>query len=82
MMHPVHQRIGELSALSRRRNLTYHENKELDQCLKVNENMCFEAARITNLSLIAYETNDVLWQHEICAEQERFEKWIGGGNAH
>lgn len=71
MLHPVHQRIAELSVLSRRRDLNYNEKKEFEQCLKVNESMAYDDAKITNLSLIAFETNDIEWQHEICAQVEK-----------
>lgn len=62
--------MAELSVLSHSRNLTHNEKKELEQCLKINEVLAYEEAKLKNLSLIAFEANDIEWQHEICARIE------------
>jgi hypothetical protein len=74
LLHPVHQRLAELTILSAQRELTFNEDKEWRQCLQVNLSLCYEAAKIVNLSYIAYEINDVDWQHTICSKQEDFVK--------
>jgi hypothetical protein len=71
MMHPVHQRLAELSAISSKRAFSLSEAVEFNQCLKANLSMAYEDAKIRNLSVIASECNDVDWQHEICARIEK-----------
>lgn len=69
----VHQRMAELSRLQRRRPLTVDEEVEMEQCLHINEDYAYKLSSLENLSLIAYEVNDVAWQHEICANIEKLE---------
>jgi hypothetical protein len=68
---PVHQRLAELWTLHGKRELTAEEFKEIEHCLTVNANYCWEMAMLENMSLLASMTRDTAWQHEICAEIER-----------
>lgn len=73
MLHPVHQRIAELSLINRRRPLSLREEEDFKNCLRVNETMAYEEAKLKNLSFIAFEANDTDWQHDICARIEEME---------
>lgn len=65
---PAHQRMAELRAKQKLHGLTSEEQKELDICLDWNVKYCWTVAMLYNQSLIASMTDDVDWQHHICAE--------------
>lgn len=71
---PAHQRLAELTLKSKsKEGITMAELKEMQQCLDVNVRHVQAAAKFHNLSLLASETDDVEWQHEICAAIDKFE---------
>lgn len=70
---PFHQRLAELYVINKRRPLTTEEMLELQHCLAANVHYCWEMAYLANMSLLASMTNDVDWQHEICAEIDALE---------
>lgn len=71
-VHTVHQRLAELWAKKKKRGyLTEKEKEELEMCLDWNVTYCWNIARLRTLSFLAHETNDVEWQHQICAEIDR-----------
>lgn len=77
-IHPIHQRMAEITRrLDRDLDLTPETRlklqSELLQCLRANESLCTKMARIHNLSILASETNDIEWQHELCAEIEQLQ---------
>jgi len=72
---PIHQRLAELWTISGGRSLTTEEKAELDLCLRANALYVWKAVKLENLSLLATETRDVEWQHEVC---ERMEKLTHG----
>lgn len=55
---------------SNERALTAEEMSELKICLDANMNKCRKVARLKNLSLLASQTDDTDWQHEICSQLE------------
>ncbi|BCJ86433.1 DUF7667 family protein [Effusibacillus dendaii] len=73
-MWVVMQRLAELWTINKKRPLTEDEMKEMEQCLEANAKRAWKLATLENLSLVASMTNDMEWQHEICAEIEKLEK--------
>ena len=68
-MWGVHQRMAELwNIQSNQRALTVEEMEELKICLDANLIKCRKVARLKNLSLLASQTDDVDWQHELCSQ--------------
>jgi hypothetical protein len=70
---PCHQRLAELFLLYKRRTLTAEEVMEMQHCLAANAKYCWEMAYLENMSLLASMTNDMNWQHEICADIDALE---------
>ena len=70
----VHQRMAELRIKQKQRGLNKKEKLELDQCLDWNVTYCWKAALLLNCSLLASETNDMGWQHEICEQIEKHQR--------
>lgn len=68
---PIHQRMAELWTVSTSRALTLEEKAEMDLCLRANAQYVWKAIKLTNLSLLASETHDTEWQHEVCARMEK-----------
>lgn len=73
MLMPYHQRLAELRTLKKSRKLTEQEESDFDYCLHINESYVWRMVKLENLSLLASETNDYEWQHEICAQIERLQ---------
>ncbi|MBO8165098.1 MAG: hypothetical protein H0Z34_15555 [Brevibacillus sp.] len=67
----VDQRICELWTINKRRPLTDDEMTEFIHCMDAHLKRAWEIAKLKNLSLVASMTNDVKWQHELCAKLER-----------
>jgi len=72
-MIPAHQRLAELSTINQRRQLTAEELQEVAHCLTLNAWYVWERIKLETLSLLASETADVEWLHEICARIEALE---------
>ncbi|MMZ45209.1 hypothetical protein D1872_68040 [compost metagenome] len=71
----VYQRIAELRMMQMRCfkqgiNLPDAEQLELGTCLDRIVNNQWAKAILYNKSFFAHESNDVDWQHEICADLE------------
>lgn len=75
-MRGVHERLAELYMVGQKRPLTNEETLELNICMKANAEWIWKMNKLKTLSLLASQTNDMDWQHEICA---RIEKLIGIG---
>ena len=73
-MSVVADRFIELSIAEKYRRLTKTERYEKNECLKYLENQQWKLAKLKNLSLMAHMTDDIEWQHKICAEIERLER--------
>lgn len=69
-MLPMHQRMAELWILNRTRPLNESELAEMQHCLKLNMDFVWKMAELQNKSLIASMTDDVKWQHQLCANIE------------
>lgn len=72
-MNVVADRFIELMLASRRRELEVMELRELGECIAYLDRHRWKLTRLYNLSLLASMTDDVEWQHEICAEIETLE---------
>lgn len=72
-MWTVHQRMAELYNINRMRQLTDKEMDEMAICVQANFNRVWEVAKLKNLSYLAHMTDDVEWQHELCAKLEKLE---------
>ena len=70
---PFHVRLAELWVLQRRRNLNEAELLEMTHCLMANAKYCWDVVTLQNLSLLAYEAQDMAWVQEICAQIEAIE---------
>lgn len=70
-MNTVAERFIELCIIERRRALTQQEVYELNEALDYLENLEWEKSKLKNLSYIASLTNDIEWQHEICAKLDK-----------
>ncbi|MCJ7839952.1 hypothetical protein MUB24_03295 [Lederbergia sp. NSJ-179] len=70
-MNLVAERFIELSVLQKHRRLTRSEKQDLNIALKHLEKLEWRKAKLKNLSLVASISNDVDWQHEICAKLEK-----------
>lgn len=69
-------RLAELFTLKQKRELTYSETLEFNHCLQMNQNYYYCRAKLEELSYQASETNDMDWQHEICARIEELEETV------
>ena len=72
-MNIVAERFIELCIHGKHRRLSRVERFEKQECLKYLERRFWELAKLKNLSLMAGMTEDVDWQHELCAEIEKLE---------
>lgn len=72
-MNIVAERFIELCIHEKNRRLSIVERFEKQECLKYLERRFWELAKLKNLSLMAGMTEDVDWQHELCAEIEKLE---------
>jgi len=70
---PFHVRLAELWVTQRRRNLTEAELLEMTHCLMANAKYCWDIVTLQNLSLLAYQAQDMAWVQEICAQIEAIE---------
>ncbi len=69
--YPIIQRIAELRLKQKTVGLDTYGQKELDLCLDWVLNKCYTQSLLYNYSLMASETGDVEWQHEICKDIEK-----------
>lgn len=67
----VADRFIELSITEQYRRLTKTERFEKKECLKLLEKRQWELGKLYNFSLMASETNDTEWQHEVAKEIEK-----------
>lgn len=72
-MWAVHQRLGELWTIQKKRLLTEEELDEMSHCLEANAKKAWKLATLESLSLAASMTNDTEWLHEICKQIEELE---------
>lgn len=70
-MWVVHQRLAELWTIKKNRPLTESELGELEICLEANAKRAWKVALLKNLSLMASMTDDMDWQHDLCAKIDR-----------
>jgi hypothetical protein len=71
LMWAVDQRICELWTINKRRPLTDEEMTEFAHCMDAHVNRAWQISKLKNLSLLAHMTDDVEWQHELCAKLEK-----------
>lgn len=71
-MNIVADRFIELSILERHRKLSVTEKQEMQESIRFLENLEWKKSKLKNLSLLASMTNDTDWQHELCADLEKF----------
>lgn len=77
---PVHQRLAELHTIIEKRPLTKKEQSEFHDCMQINADVMLELGKIKIASQQAFATDDVEWQHDICARIEAVsKKFIRGG---
>lgn len=77
---PVHQRLAELHTIIEKRPLTAKEQREFHDCMQINADVMLELGKIKVASAQAFATEDVEWQHDICARIETLsKKFIRGG---
>lgn len=72
-MHVVVDRFIELSVVEQYRRLTKNERYEKNECLKYLTERQWKLAKLQNFSLMASETNDNEWQHDICREIDQLQ---------
>lgn len=70
----MHQRMAELWTIRRQRKLSWAEWEELYICLEANMNLAWKQALLENFSLMASMTEDIEWQHEVCARIEKIRR--------
>jgi hypothetical protein len=70
----VNQRIAELWTIKKAKPLTRSEEIELDLCLQAITNYMWKLNELENLSFLAYEINDMDWQHELCASIDKLKE--------
>jgi len=70
---PFHVRMAELFLTQRRRPLTDAEVLEMTHCLTLNAEYCWDLVALQNKSFAAYQSGDMEWLHEICAEIDAIE---------
>lgn len=70
-MSVVADRFIELSVIERYRRLTKTERQQKMECLKYLEKRQWGLAKLYNFSLMAYETKDTEWHHEVAREIEK-----------
>ena len=73
-MHVVVDRFIELSVVEQYRRLTKTERYEKNECLKYLTERQWKLAKLQNFSLMASETNDTEWQHDICHEIDQLQR--------
>lgn len=71
---PVHQRMAILWLKVKQKTATREEIQEFELCLEWNLQECQKQSVLFNLSLLATQTNDVDWQHQICARIDKLRK--------
>lgn len=71
MRNVVAERFIELLVIESYRPLNDSEIKELQESFENLKQRQWKLWKLKNMSLVAHMTNDVQWQHEICAEIEK-----------
>lgn len=71
MRNVVAERFIELLVIESYRPLNDSEIKELQESFEYLKQRQWKLWKLKNMSLVAHMTNDVQWQHEICAEIEK-----------
>ncbi|NGP62674.1 hypothetical protein FLT15_31670 [Paenibacillus thiaminolyticus] len=72
-IHPVHRRLAELHLLQQRRPWTGAEMLEMIHCMQANADLVQRLDGLKQLSLHAYEMDDIDWQHDICSRIEKLQ---------
>lgn len=67
----IHQRLGELWMVQKKRELSQAEQDEFIICLEANLKLAWKVAKLKNLSLVASMSGDVTWLHEISAQLDK-----------
>ncbi|OAB35675.1 hypothetical protein PMSD_11725 [Paenibacillus macquariensis subsp. defensor] len=77
-IHPIHRQLAEIYFMSRDANGVFEIDEvveqQLETLLRQNFRMIQRLDELKNLSQIAYERNDVEWQHDICKRIEGLER--------
>jgi len=74
VIHPFLQRLAELQIKNKVHGLSDAELQDMNIILDWNVRMCYEAAYLENMSLLASMTSDEDWQHEVCLEIDKLKE--------
>lgn len=74
VLHRKHRRMAELWSKHKNDGLTKKDYEELSECLDWNLERCENVIELENQSLFAHMTDDVEWQHAICAKIEKLKE--------
>lgn len=69
-MHVVEKRLLDLVGILLQRPLTIEEARDLKQAHQYLVNREWKLGLLEMQSFMAYQTNDIEWQHEICRKIE------------
>lgn len=72
-IHPIHRRMAELHLAQKRRQWTDLEMLEMIHCMQANADLVQRLDGLKQLSLHAYEMDDIDWQHDICSRIEKLQ---------
>lgn len=68
-IHPVHRRLAEIILKTEKvggfHMLPVYEQSEIFHCLQVNAKLVYDLDSLKELSLHAYEINDMEWLHDL-----------------
>lgn len=70
-MFYFNKRLGELYLEGKKRTLTGEEQSEMRHCLEMNMKMMLQIENLKSLSLLATDTEDYDWLHQITAELDK-----------
>lgn len=77
-IHPIHRKLAEVFFLARNANGVFEIDevveRQLESLLRQNFRMIQRLDELKNLSQIAYENNEIEWQHDICRNIEQLEQ--------
>ncbi|HMK58361.1 MAG TPA: hypothetical protein VK462_04860 [Nitrososphaeraceae archaeon] len=72
-IYPFHLRMAELYLKGKTETLTKKEIKEMFKCHESNVDMCLRIIHLHELSTIAAEMDDHLWNLEVCRKIQELE---------
>lgn len=75
--HPVHRRLAELTVKANRLGgfdkLPLSEQREVEQCVKVNADLVVRLDHLKGLAFQAHCVGDMEWRQDICQQIEDLE---------